>query len=147
MKKFIAFLFIFLFSYYSEAQSKKEIEKKIISIASASGLDPDVVLAIATVESSLNPLAVGALNEQGLFQLRPEFHPVIIGNAEHNILVGVAYLLELKTKFSKKYGNAWFVMFNYGPYNPPSAPAKTKYYQKVMTEVNKLKFKRYLVML
>jgi soluble lytic murein transglycosylase-like protein len=130
-----------------KAQSKKEIEKTIIQTAQIAGLDPDVALAVATVESGLNPRAVGALNEQGLFQLRPEYHPVVIGNYRHNVLVGVAYLTELHSKFYRKHGDAWFVMFNTGPYNPPRNPRKTAYYRKVVKELNRIKFERYLVKL
>lgn len=128
------------------AAQKKEIAKRIASVSLASGLDPDLAVAIATVESGLNPNAVGGLGEVGLFQLRPEYHKVMPGNTEHNILVGVAYLVELQSRFSDTYGPAWFVLFNYGPARPPKYPERTSYYKKVMTEFGKIKTKRYLVL-
>lgn len=143
MKALIA-ICVLAWSITTQAESKKEIIRQITDTATVAGIDPDLAIAIAMVESSLNPKAVGALNEQGLFQLRPEYHPVVIGNTTHNILVGVTYLLELKTKNKEKYGYAWFVLYNTGPYNPPKNPRQTKYYKKVVREINKLKVQRYL---
>jgi soluble lytic murein transglycosylase-like protein len=125
-------------------ESKTQIASQIATVASASGLDPDIAVAIATVESGLNPNAVGGLGEIGLFQLRPEYHRVIKHNGNHNILVGVAYLVELKTKWAGKYGDAWFVLYNYGPHNVPKHPRQTVYYSRVMKELGRLKAARYL---
>lgn len=135
---------IILFSTHAHAQNKAEIIRQITQTAQVAGIDPDIAVAIAMVESSLNPKAIGGLGEIGLFQLRPEYHNVVAGNTNHNIMVGVAYLLLIKTKYKGKYGNAWFVLYNTGPYRPPKDPKATKYYQKVMREVGQLKFKRFI---
>lgn len=45
----------------------------ICSIAISKGVDPYKAAAVAHVESSLNPKAVGSKGEIGLFQLRPEY--------------------------------------------------------------------------
>lgn len=128
----------------AHAQTRQEIITTITLASIAGGVDPDVAIAIATVESGLNPKARGALGEVGVFQLRPEFHNVVPGSPNHNVLIGVAYLVQLKTKFSPKYGDAWFVLFNYGPNKPPKNPRDTKYYRKVTKEIERLKFKKYL---
>lgn len=46
----------------------------IMTISLQMGFDPNMAIAIAQYESSLNPKAVGAIGEVGLFQLRPEFY-------------------------------------------------------------------------
>lgn len=131
------------FASTSEAQSKPQLIQNISASARVVSIDPDLAVAIASVESGLNPKAVGGLGEIGLFQLRPEFHPVLRENANHNILVGVAYLAEVKSKCSR-FGDAWFVCFNYGPHNKLKLPRETQYYKRVMSQLNKIKSKRYL---
>jgi soluble lytic murein transglycosylase-like protein len=128
----------------SKAQSKAEIIYNISATAKLVDIDPDIAVAIGTVESGINPQAVGGMGEIGVFQLRPEYHPVIKGNYRHNILVGVAYLAEVKAKCAK-FGDAWFVCFNYGPYNKLKRPHETVYYKRVMKALSQIKFKRYVV--
>jgi soluble lytic murein transglycosylase-like protein len=128
----------------SKAQTRQEIIQNITETAVANNIDPDLALAVATVESSLNPKAIGNLGEVGLFQLRPEYHNVIFGNTTHNIKIGIQYLRNLKEMCEAKYDKAWFVCYNYGPHSKLKYPQETKYYKKVVAEVNKLKFKRYL---
>ncbi len=49
----------------------------ILSMAAQYGIEPKTALAIAWKESRLNPMAVGALGEIGLFQVRPQMYPQI----------------------------------------------------------------------
>lgn len=147
MKTIIAAMCLLVGLKAHAENGKQKIVRQITSAAEVAGIDPDLALAIATVESNLNPNALGSMGEIGIFQLRPEYHNTIKGNAKHNILVGIAYLLELKTKYSAKYEHTWFVLFNYGPNNPPKEPTKTQYYQRVMFQLNKLKVQRYLAMI
>jgi soluble lytic murein transglycosylase-like protein len=135
---------ILSFSLQAFAQTKKETVRSIRSIAVEVGIDPDFAVAVATVESGLNPKAVGSLGEVGLFQLRPEYHNVKKGNTSHNTRVALSYMMQLKSRYSGKYGSAWFVLYNYGPYNAPKRPTETKYYKKVMRELGKIKTKQYL---
>jgi soluble lytic murein transglycosylase-like protein len=144
MMSIIVITFILLLSYNSDANSSKEIIKQIQATSKVAGIDPDLTLAIATVESGLNPNAIGGLNEIGLFQLRPEYHNVTIGDFKQNILVGVSYLSYVKSKCWNKYKDAWFVGFNYGPKCKLVYPKRTAYYKKVMREINKIKVKKYL---
>lgn len=138
------FIIVVMTTLVAKGETKTEIISQITTAAHTVGLDPDIPVAIATVESSLNPKAVGGLGEVGLFQLRPEYHAVVPGNTGHNILTGVAYLAELKKKCGR-FNDAWFVCFNYGPYNKLKYPHKTDYYKKVMREVNRIRVKRYIV--
>jgi soluble lytic murein transglycosylase-like protein len=143
MRTLFLILFILIFTIIATAQTKSEIIHKITTEANRVGLDPDIAVAIATVESSLNPKAVGSLNEQGLFQLRPEFH-ALNGEINNNVQTGVKYLVQIRNKNKGRYGNAWFVLFNYGPHKQVNEPTKTKYYLKVMREISKIKTNRFL---
>ena len=111
--------------------------------AQVSDVDPDIAVAIATVESGLNPKAIGKLGEVGVFQLRPEFHDVRKGDTHHNIAVGVAYLAEMKRSCAK-FKDAWFVCYNYGPHNKLKRPRQTAYYKRVMQALNEIKSKRHV---
>jgi soluble lytic murein transglycosylase-like protein len=101
-------------------------------------------LAIATVESRLNPNAIGAIGEIGLFQLRPEFHSVKRGEIDHNINVATRYLAKLQ-KQCAHYGDAFFVCFNYGPGRRLKRPKQFPYYIKVMEVMNANRNERYVV--
>ncbi len=97
-------------------------------------IDPDLVLAIMEVESGFNKNARGKLGEIGLLQLRPEFHDVRAGDTDHNIAVGVRYLAYCRNACLRRYGSAFFVCFNRGPYSAPvENPKATKYYKRVIT--------------
>lgn len=118
--------------------NKKQIESMISLSAIRHGVDPHLALAIATVESGMNPKAIGSLGEIGLFQLRPEYHDVIQGDIRNNIEVAVKYLAELKVR-CKYLGNEFFICYNYGPKRLLKYPRKTKYYAKVSRELKRRK--------
>jgi soluble lytic murein transglycosylase-like protein len=116
--------------------SKNQIEAMIFQSAVKNGVDPNLALAIATIESGLNPNAVGSLGELGVFQLRPNFHPVIKGDVRNNIDVATKYLARLQKQCSRM-GSAFFVCYNHGPYSKVQYPKKTKYYAKVTKELSR----------
>lgn len=98
--------------------SKAVISKMIIFYANIYGLDSNVALSVAMHESSLNPKAIGAAREVGLFQLKSEyvsgytrkqlFDPVI------NIQVGIQKLLEAKRTCKHQKKNQWLTCYNLG---------------------------------
>jgi soluble lytic murein transglycosylase-like protein len=130
------FLIVILFTL--NAHTDDNIVKIIEIKAHKYNIDAKLAVAIAKTESSLNPNAVGSLGELGLFQLRPEFHNVIDGNTKHNVEVAMKYLSYVKRKCASKYGNAWFICFNTGPYrqNIIANPTNFSYYKKVMNHYN-----------
>lgn len=127
---FCVFGLTFLITFSAEAQTREEIESVIRETAEAHEMEPDLVLAIATVESGLDPNAVGSLGEIGVFQLRPEFHDVKSGDVRANANTAVEYLKRLKLK-CKDYGPAFYVCFNHGPYKRVQRPTEFPYYIKV----------------
>lgn len=126
-----ALLFIVWFFLLSDKVSAESIDSQIKTIAIEHGVNPDLAVAIAEVESELNERAVGALGEIGLFQLRPEYHRVVKGNTRQNIEAAMAYLADLQRTCSS-YGDAYFVCFNYGTARRLRYPKLYPYYLKVM---------------
>jgi soluble lytic murein transglycosylase-like protein len=114
----------------ARAQDLSPVEREIVQSARKNGIDPTLALAIAEVESAMNPDAVGSLGEIGLFQLRPEFHPVVKGATRYNIDVATKYLAQLQRRCGH-YGDAFFVCFNYGSARRLKYPRLFPYYLKV----------------
>jgi hypothetical protein len=119
---------------------KHDLERKIKAAATRHGVDPDLALAIARVESGLNYKAVGRLGEVGLFQLRPEYHTAELGDIEQNIDTAVRYLATVRERCKADYGNAWFVCFNHGPNKRLKDPHNFSYYLKVERERQMLQY-------
>jgi soluble lytic murein transglycosylase-like protein len=113
------------------AQSNQnQIENYIVQSAKVHHINPKLALAIAKVESGLNPQMIGSLGEVGVFQLRPEYHEVIVGDVKQNIDVAMNYLEKLKHQCSS-YGDAFFVCYNYGPTRILKHPRLFPYYKRV----------------
>jgi hypothetical protein len=117
---------LLIISAITQGARAETVESVIVKAAEREGLNPALVLAIAS------------LGEVGLFQLRPEYHDVRQGNVRHNIEVAVRYLAVLK-KQCAHYGDAFFVCYNYGPARPLKYPAKFPYYRKVMAALKRSK--------
>ena len=103
------------------------------------GVDPQLVYAIIEVESAFNPNAIGKSHgERGLMQLRPRYFPKASTlSPAQNIEMGTKYLAKLQQQFKRKYGDAWFICYNYGPtacrkrVHLLNTKRKTRYYVKV----------------
>jgi soluble lytic murein transglycosylase-like protein len=123
--------------FTNEATASEDmIHREIVESAQRHGIDPLLALSIAEIESGFNPNARGSLGEIGLFQLRPEFHPVLIGHRLNNIDVAMRYLAGLKRTCSA-YGDAYFVCFNYGPARKLKYPHAFPYYVKVKAAMDR----------
>ncbi len=111
------------------------IQSLIVYLSIVNGFDPDVALSIARIESNLNPYAIGALNEQGLFQIR--YNNINQSGVIPNILRGIAMLKETKLKCKHKLHNSFVVCFNYGISGGSKtiSPMNTKYYKKFKKEL------------
>jgi soluble lytic murein transglycosylase-like protein len=126
-----AIVVVMLYINDSKADQTEQIKRTIVKVALAEGVDPNLALAIAEVESRFNPQTVGTLGELGIYQLRPEFHSVSLKDTHGNIVTGIRYLAKLK-RVCNFYGDAFFVCFNYGPTKRLKYPTLFPYYKKVM---------------
>jgi soluble lytic murein transglycosylase-like protein len=85
------------------------IEKLISQISEQHGVDPDLVKAVAKVESNYNPLALSYKGAQGLMQLIPgtarRFGVKNVYDAKQNIEGGVKYLKFLSDMFPDNLPN------------------------------------------
>ncbi len=133
---FVCLLMLGSLSQASNLERLKTISM-IREIAEQEGVNPDLAVAIATVESELNSEKIGGLGEVGLFQLRPEFHKVKRGNVKANIRTAMRYLRYIQTKCEPKYDKAWFICYNLGPnYSRLKYPKLFRYYVDVNRAMN-----------
>lgn len=112
----------------------------IISMAPHFGIEPELAVAVARTESSLNPQAVGPFDEIGLFQVRPKyskfsrselFNPVL------NISEGLRMLAEAKARCKHQIERSWLVCYNAGITGGSRIknPKQFAYYTKVMSKM------------
>lgn len=117
----------------------QDIKSTIVSSAERHGIDPILAVSIAQVESNLDPCKIGDLGEYGLFQLRPEYHKTKLCDIDNHVETAVKYLVYVKKRCTKKYGNAWFICFNTGPNRKHviKKPKQFNYYIKVIEVMKK----------
>lgn len=117
------------------------IEYIIIDESVKQGLDPYVALAIAQLESSKNPKAVGPKGEIGLFQLRPEFVPIaarpLLFDVRLNTKLGVQKLIYYRANCPTRTGLDWIGCYNQGLRNP-KYPQKLPYYKKFIRNLSSI---------
>lgn len=110
--------------YTHQAQ---EISDTIMKQATKHRIDPWMITAVISGESSFNPNAVGPIGEIGLMQLRPKSAEWIakkmnikwkgrsaLRNPVYNIQIGVAYLGYLKRRHSPQGGHLYLAAYNMG---------------------------------
>lgn len=86
--------------------------------ASIGGVDGNVARAVASVESNLDPKAIGLLGEVGLYQIRPEYEKRYskkqLFDVTTNIRVGIAMLKRAKDTCIHRKNLDYLVCFNGG---------------------------------
>jgi soluble lytic murein transglycosylase-like protein len=104
------------------------------------GLDPLLVLAMISIESSFNPLAESSMGAKGLMQIIPRFHlakleahggEAAVLDPESNIAVGARILQE----YVYRYGT---LEAGLQQYNGASRDGSAQYAYKVMAERSRL---------
>lgn len=117
-------------------------ELALETAAAVQGLDPNLVKAIAWIESAWNSHAVSSKGAEGLMQIMPATadelgiaHPM---DAMENALGGAAYLRQLITRYQ---GDLWLALcaYNWGPGNVDKArdhvpPAVASYARAVLDQ-------------
>lgn len=141
--KVIAALLCFSSTVFSKDFPTKDEIKHIIRIeAEKQGLDPNVALAIATIESNLNPHAIGPKGEIGLFQIyrpntsRPRVSQKTRGTGEtvqRNIRAGIRELNYWKTYCPVRAGFEWITCYNQG-FRRPRFPTRLPYYRRFIRQ-------------
>jgi soluble lytic murein transglycosylase-like protein len=111
--------------------STYEIRSMIQQTAQQYGVDPNLALAVAQRESSLNPYAQGPAGELGLFQLTPAAAQdvgVDRTTIQGNITGGVLYLRRMLDQFGDEA--TALAAYNAGPGNVSRGviPASTRQY-------------------
>jgi len=116
--------------------ARADVETLIRKTAIEEGIDPDLAVAIARVESGLDNRTIGKLGEVGVYQLRPEYHHVRNGDLRSNVRTGIRYLRYVKEQCQPRYGSAWFICYNLGPNHQVKHPTKFPYYVRVKAAMN-----------
>lgn len=122
--------------------SKLAIIKMIYIYALHYGVDPDVAISVATVESNLNTNMVGSKGEIGLFQIHPKWTKYSVEqlkNTKTNIRVGIKKLKEAKNICPFQENLTWTLCYNFGYGNAKRVkhPELFPYVLKVTEEYNK----------
>lgn len=85
------------------------------------GVDSNIARSVAMHESHMNPNAVGALKEVGLFQIRPEFVKEYtrtqLFDPQTNIIVGIQKIKEAQRTCIHKKDIEFLVCYNFGNTN------------------------------
>ena len=117
----------------------------IVAYSKIFGVDPDVALGVAKVESNFNIEAIGPIGEIGIFQIRPEFYKMLtaveLRDPRTNIMMGVKKLAEDKKNCWHREGLTWLSCYNAGPGNAKKIryPDLFPYVLKVEAEVARLR--------
>lgn len=112
------------------------------------GVDPNVSLSVAQVESKTNPDAVGISHKEvGLFQIRSkyvkEFTRRELFNPYVNAFVGISAIKKAKDTCIYKIDLTYLICYNLGNSGARRIkhPSKWDYIHKVKQEMNKLEGK------
>lgn len=131
----LAVIFLYLLLVFLPLRVHAEdIPALIKKEALRQGLDPAIALSIATIESNLDPRAVGPKKEIGLFQILPRYSPVPknqLFNPKINARIGIMKLIEARDHCAVHENMTWVICFNQG-WRHPNYPTLHPYYKRFM---------------
>jgi hypothetical protein len=122
--------------YFVGLEASERVVQAAYAAAEEVGLDPLLLLAVAAVESSFNPLAESVVGAKGLMQIIPKFHRKKLGVAggedvlfdpQTNILLGARILQEYVYRTGTLEAGLQF-------YNGAFFDSSAQYARKVMAE-------------
>jgi soluble lytic murein transglycosylase-like protein len=122
--------------YLVSLESARRVVRAAYAAAEEVGLDPLLLLAVAAVESSFNPLAESVTGAKGLMQIIPKYHPEklrrvggdqALFDPEASMRLGASILEEYVQRTGSLRDG---LQFYNGAYLDPSA----QYARKVMAE-------------
>ena len=122
--------------FYVAAEATERMVGAAYRAAREVGLDPLLVLAVISVESSFNPIAESVMGAKGLMQIIPRFHPAKVSVAggeealwdpERNIELGAWILKEYVHRTGTLEAGLQF-------YNGAFGDASAQYARKVFAE-------------
>ena len=108
-------------SCYSLSMTSALITSLIIAMAPVFNINPMIAVAVATVESDLNPKAIGGKGEVGLFQIMPQMYKRYgytrkqMEDPVNNIYLGLVMLQDAKRTCVHKGDLTFLVCYNAGP--------------------------------
>lgn len=95
-------------SYANTAQDKQRIKRIVVEEALEHGVEPELALAIAYVESNFNPHVVSHAGARGVMQIMPKtgkdvfnVHPSRLFDARTNIDLGVRFIKQLIDRYGR----------------------------------------------
>lgn len=98
--------------------TKLAIIKLIQITALHYGMDPQVAVSVAAVESKFDPTVISMTGDLGVFQLNPRSFPEYskeqLLDPKLNIKLGIRYLVEVRKYCKHREGINWLVCYNYG---------------------------------
>lgn len=112
------------------SKSQTSVANEIVTLSYKHGAVAEDMLAIAYIESSLNPKARGAIGEVGAFQLLPKYHKVSAQSSlEEQFVKALKYVRQVKKSCGKV---AWVNCYNRGEAGAKKVKnhTDTKYYKK-----------------
>lgn len=116
----------------------------ILAMAPYFGIKPELALAIAKQESSLNPRAVGSIGEVGIFQIRPRYSKFSrdeLSIIPINIVEGLRMLAFAKKHCKHQVDYTFIICYNRGVAGGAKVkhPYKDDYYVRVMKRLKGIK--------
>ena len=133
------------------------IQKLLVDEANRQGIKPELVLAIAEVESNFNPNALSQAGARGVMQIMPRTAEKVFGisasqlyEAKVNINLGVSFIKKLLSRYDQRldialshYNGGSAVQDNFGRLSV--IPATQTYVNKVIAAQEKFTYKAYLL--
>lgn len=111
--------------------ARADVVEMIQAEAKRQHFDPEIAIAVATVESSLNQDAIGANGEIGIFQILPRTYPgANLFDLKTNIRLGIEHLKYWKRACPTVEGISFVNCYNSG-FRKPRYPFLRPYVRKV----------------